>query len=131
MQDSWFDFFNGVVSFQTFITHLFFDESTKKLVAKMHLFLICSTKLFQLFKSYGQSKIEKGKIRDCAKSLDYYHSKSASRGPKDHLHGKWWLKLGQDKPTLKIDCLAIEWHRFFSWWMKYSFFLEDSSYSML
>ena len=38
----------------------------------------CSTKLVQPFKSYGQSKIEKGKICDRTKSLECYLSKSAS-----------------------------------------------------
>ena len=71
-------------------------------------FFLGPTKLVQPLKSYGQSKIEKGKICDCAKSLYYYYSKSASRGPKNHLHGKWRLKLGHDEPTLKIDCLVIE-----------------------
>ena len=75
------------------------------------------TKLVQPFKSYSQSKIEKGKICDCEKCMEmmeYYHSKSASRGPKNQFLGKWRPKLGQDKPTLKIDCVAIKSYRFFS-----------------
>ena len=131
MQDSWLDFFNGSCFFSN-IHYLFvFWWINKKSVTKMQsfsrgiFFFFRPTKLVQPRKSYSQSKIEKGEICDCAKSLDYYHSKSASRGPKNHLHGKWRLKLGQDKPTLKIDCLAIEWYRFFSWWIKWIWRLKD------
>ena len=60
---------------------------------KGHLFDFSAIKLAKPIKSYGQSKIGKGKISDCAKSLERYLFQSASRGTMNYFSGKWRPKF--------------------------------------
>ena len=60
---------------------------------KGHLFVFSATKLVEPMESYGESKIGKGKISDCAKCLERYLFQSASRGTMNYFSGKWQPKF--------------------------------------